>query len=70
MSCSNSAGSYSQRCPRYQLVGGQGRKPVYLYDTEDPTSVIWADAIDKSPTFVKMDAAAIWTAHRRLVSHG
>jgi hypothetical protein len=34
--------SFVRKHQRYALAGGQGRKRLYLYDTADPVSVMWA----------------------------
>jgi hypothetical protein len=34
--------SFVRKFPRYALIGGQGRRCLYLYDTTDPLSVFWA----------------------------
>jgi len=34
--------SFVHKFPQFALLGGQGRKKLYLYDTTDPDSVLWA----------------------------
>jgi hypothetical protein len=34
--------SFVRKHQQYALTGGQGRRLLYLYDTADPLSVIWA----------------------------
>jgi hypothetical protein len=34
--------SFVRKHQQYALAGGQGRKRLYLYDTADPLSVMWA----------------------------
>ena len=34
--------SFVRKHQQYALAGGQGRKRLYLYDTADPVSVMWA----------------------------
>ena len=34
--------SFVLKFPQFALLGGQGRKRLYLYDTTDPDSVLWA----------------------------
>ena len=34
--------SFVRKFPQFALLGGQGRKKLYLYDTTDPDSVLWA----------------------------
>jgi hypothetical protein len=36
--------SFVRKFPRFALMGGQGRKRLFLYDTTDPDSVAWAQA--------------------------
>lgn len=35
-------GSFVRKHQQYALTGGQGRRELYLYDTADPLSVMWA----------------------------
>lgn len=34
--------SFVRKHQQYALTGGQGRRQLYLYDTDDPVSVMWA----------------------------
>jgi|SRR6516162_3133395 len=34
--------SYVRKFPQYALMGGKGRKMLYLYEPSDPVSTIWA----------------------------
>jgi hypothetical protein len=34
--------SFVRKHQQYALTGGQGRRQLYLYDTADPLSVMWA----------------------------
>lgn len=34
--------SFVRKHQQYALTGGQGRRQLYLYDTADPVSVMWA----------------------------
>ena len=34
--------SFVRKHQQYALTGGQGRRELYLYDTADPVSVMWA----------------------------
>jgi hypothetical protein len=34
--------SFVRKHQRYALAGGQGRKQLYLYEADDPLSVMWA----------------------------
>jgi hypothetical protein len=34
--------NFVRKHPQYALTGGQGRRELYLYDTADPVSVMWA----------------------------
>jgi hypothetical protein len=34
--------TFVRKHPQYALTGGQGRRELYLYDTADPLSVLWA----------------------------
>jgi hypothetical protein len=34
--------SFVRKFPQYALIGGQGRCPLYLYDTTNPLSAFWA----------------------------
>jgi hypothetical protein len=34
--------SFVRKHPRYTLIGGQGRKQLYLYERDDPLSMMWA----------------------------
>ncbi len=36
--------SFVAKFPQYALMGGMGRKPLYLYELDDPKSVAWAEA--------------------------
>ena len=36
--------SFVKKFPQFALMGGQGRKRLFLYDTADPLSVAWAKA--------------------------
>jgi hypothetical protein len=36
--------SFVRKFPEYALLGGQGRKPLFLYELADPDSVAWAQA--------------------------
>jgi hypothetical protein len=36
--------SFVRKYPRYALLGGQGQKLLFLYDTTDTRSVRWAQA--------------------------
>ena len=36
--------SFVRKHPQYALMGGQGRKRLYLYEISDPLSVAWASA--------------------------
>jgi hypothetical protein len=33
--------SFVRKFPQFALLGGHGRKRLYLYDTTDPDSVLW-----------------------------
>jgi hypothetical protein len=34
--------NFARKHQQYALTGGQGRRELYLYDTADPVSVMWA----------------------------
>jgi hypothetical protein len=34
--------SFVEKFPQYALLGGKGRKALYLYEQADPESVAWA----------------------------
>jgi hypothetical protein len=34
--------SFVRKHPQYALLGGQGRRILYLYETADPLSALWA----------------------------
>jgi hypothetical protein len=36
--------SFVAKYPQYALMGGMGRKPLYLYELDDPKSIAWAEA--------------------------
>jgi hypothetical protein len=44
--------SFVRKHQQYALAGGQGRKRLYLYDTADPVSVMWAKLSVKRQDFV------------------
>jgi hypothetical protein len=52
LAVSRAMNSFVRKFPRFALMGGQGRKRLYLYDTTDPTSVAWAKASVKSKGMV------------------
>jgi hypothetical protein len=35
--------SFVRKFPQYALMGGQGRKELYLYEPADPLSTVWAE---------------------------
>jgi hypothetical protein len=49
--------SFVRKHQQYALVGGQGRKSIYLYDTADPVSVTWAKLSVKHRRFVSQQEA-------------
>jgi hypothetical protein len=34
--------SFVRKHQQYALIGGKGRKPLYLYEPDDPRSAMWA----------------------------
>jgi hypothetical protein len=44
--------SFVRKHQQYALAGGRGRKSLYLYDTADPVSVMWAKLSVKHRRFV------------------
>ena len=44
--------SFVRKHQQYALTGGQGRKRLYLYDTADPVSVMWAKLSVERQDFV------------------
>ena len=49
---SRAMNSFVRKFPQFALMGGQGRKRLYLYDTTNPESIAWAKASVKSRKFV------------------
>jgi hypothetical protein len=46
--------SFVRKFPQFALMGGQGRKPIILYDTTDPESIAWATARTQNKGFVAL----------------
>jgi hypothetical protein len=44
--------SFVHKHPQYALMGGQGRKRLYLYEPGDPVSTIWAKMSVEQRRFV------------------
>src|ERR1700733_7094524 len=49
--------SFVPKHQQYALAGGQGRKRLYLYDTADPLSVMWAKLSVEHRRFVSQSEA-------------
>jgi hypothetical protein len=49
--------SFVRKHQQYALAGGQGRKRLYLYDTADPVSVMWAKLSVERQNFVSQSEA-------------
>jgi hypothetical protein len=49
--------SFVRKHQQYALAGGQGRKRLYLYDTADPLSVMWAKLRVERRGFVSQSEA-------------
>jgi hypothetical protein len=49
--------SFVRKHQQYALAGGRGRKSLYLYETADPVSVMWAKLSVKHRRFVPQSEA-------------
>jgi hypothetical protein len=49
--------SFVRKHQQYALAGGRGRKSLYLYDTADPVSVMWAKLSVEHRRFVPQSEA-------------
>jgi hypothetical protein len=63
LSVSRAMNSFVRKFPRFALMGGQGRKRLYLYDTTDPESIAWAKASVKSRDPVYRYQVQNWKPH-------
>jgi hypothetical protein len=52
LAVSRAMNSFVRKFPRFAVMGGQGRKRLYLYDRTDPMSVAWAKASVETKGFV------------------
>ena len=52
LAVSRAMNSFVRKFPQFALMGGQGRKRLYLYDTTNPESIAWAKASVKSRKMV------------------
>jgi hypothetical protein len=58
--------SFVRKFPRYALIGGRGRKMLYLYELADPVSVMWAKLSVERREFVpRSEAFAAMRAHAK-----
>jgi hypothetical protein len=56
---------FVQRHPRYGLMGGEGRRPLWLFDTTDPRSRQWLEVRFRKGGFVS------WSdAKRAIITEG